>query len=198
MSEFGDYIRNIAIFLVFSSVVQMLAPHKRFRAYIELLLNLILMVIVFAPIAGILTGTDLDALLENSTYSYSKSLIANEASLYDEQQKEAVIVEYKQALTEQMKQLLAEQDGYTYAGGSFEVDSSDENFGAIKAVYLSVSQSGEEDTPLIRIERVEPVIPFANSADSGDSVNLEKYAALKEAISGYYFVPIENIYITEQ
>lgn len=51
MEEIYSYIRNIGYFMIFSAVVRLLIPEGSFRAYINLFLGLMFMVVMLNPIS---------------------------------------------------------------------------------------------------------------------------------------------------
>ena len=53
---FYDYIRNIILFLVFMSFIQVILPNNKYRSYINLVFGMILIFIMIKPIDSILNG----------------------------------------------------------------------------------------------------------------------------------------------
>ena len=67
----GEWIRNISLFAIFSSLVRMLAPDSNYRHEIEIVTGLIMLILVINPVTVFLNG-DYDNEL--------RAIIANENS----------------------------------------------------------------------------------------------------------------------
>ena len=67
----GEWIRNISLFAIFSSLVLMLAPDSNYRHEIEIVTGLIMLILVINPVTVFLNG-DYDNEL--------RAIIANENS----------------------------------------------------------------------------------------------------------------------
>ena len=53
MDMLSEYIKDIAVFVVFSASVQMLIPNGKFKPYIELVLGIILVFVMLKPIKAV-------------------------------------------------------------------------------------------------------------------------------------------------
>jgi len=75
MEEIGDYIRNIAMFLIFSSFVGIIMPGEKYKQYVDLALGIILILVIIAPLGNVITALGGDVFSDISL-SYDRALMA--------------------------------------------------------------------------------------------------------------------------
>ncbi|MCL2350256.1 MAG: stage III sporulation protein AF, partial [Defluviitaleaceae bacterium] len=56
MTALSEYIRNLAVFLIFASFISIISPGKKYEQYINLVLGIILIFVIIAPLSGIVNS----------------------------------------------------------------------------------------------------------------------------------------------
>ena len=196
MLELSNYVRNIAVFLIFASFVTIISPGKKYEQYINLVLGVILIFVVTAPLAGVigaLAGGSGD-IFRDIELSYDRAMLARQIESGGEAQLEMILAGYKDALTEQMGRIVRNHGEFELVGVEFDVDTG-ENFGQILAVRAVVTEATGGRTPFIHIDPVRIAIGVNDRGGDRDREHVEspQIMSLKNAVSDFYNLDIENI-----
>ena len=184
MSAFFDYLRNITYYLLFASLVGLIAPTGKYRKYVNWVMGLVLLVLLLQPIMmvfntqipvtqwfdGMLTSTH----VEESNYENWRDI--HLAAAFEEQ------------LRAQVNGLLSQQNIILH---DVEFSYSDD-FSRITFIRLSVSQEEESQrVPFIRIEPVQ-----INREEQAEACPISTDA--KNLISEFYNLPLSHINVIVQ
>ncbi|MDR1703792.1 MAG: stage III sporulation protein AF [Clostridiales bacterium] len=191
-----DYVRNVAVFLIFMSIAGIIVPEGRFKGYINLALRLILVLLVAQPLITLagsgFAGTFFDMGMNLDGRAMRGEYVFNDAS-----QNEKILESYKKNLETQLERLI---QPYSYSVEScvFTVGENEADFGEIKNVYLALSKGRktDESRSVIRVEPVRigsPALPSEEQEAVQDEIK-----SIKKAISDFYNVTSTNILITVQ
>ena len=198
MHTVSEYIRNIAIFLIFSSFITIISPGKKYEPYINLVLGIILIFIIITPISGVITaiaGGSGD-FFSDAALQHERAVMARQIEGAGQTQIDAILETYTQSLTEQLSRITSNH-GFTLHHADFEIDSG-EDFGAILSLRITAGENGAQ-APIIRIDPVR--ITFGvNTRGQPISSEIEespRIISLKNAISDFYNLSEDNIYINE-
>ena len=202
MAEISNYIRNIAIFLIFSSFVSIIMPGKNFKPYIDLLLGIVLIFVVIAPLGGIiasLSGGSGD-IFRDIGLEYDRAVLSRQIEWAEEEGMQAILQNFHQGLTEQLKRIVG-NNGFALHSAEFEIDTQ-ENFGAIISLYAVITPGATSTQSLVRIDpvRIGTAIgqmgqdPQRNIADeSANDAETQQIMSLKSVISDFYNLDMSNI-----
>lgn len=200
MEAFSAYIRDIAVFLIFISFVDIIVPQKKYKEYINLMLAFILIFIVVSPLNSFLGffGENNGSLFADETINYNRSLLQKEGAYYEEAQKAAVLAQYSDELLLQLKRMVESGGQFTFEQGEFSLDSTDESFGEIKTISVTVTEVAPKPTkkPFIRIEPVKVKVNKQEAQDeTPPNVETSQIKDLKKSISDFYHILDEHIYV---
>lgn len=196
MIELSNYVRNIAVFLIFASFVTIILPGKKYEQYVNLVLGIILIFVVTAPLAGVigaLAGGSGD-IFRDVGLTHDRAVLARQIESGGEAQLEMILSGYKEALTAQVDRIVQSHGEFELIYVEFDVDVG-ENFGEILAVRAVVGESAGNRTPLISIDpvRIALGVNDRGQATEGRDVESPQIMSLKSAISDFYNLDIENI-----
>ncbi|MDR2939692.1 MAG: stage III sporulation protein AF [Clostridiales bacterium] len=191
MGFLSSYIKNIAVFLIFITLVGIISPSNKYKKYINLTLGFILIFVIITPITGLMKNNNLNINNLMVSMSYNPSLDEGGVS-----QNELIIKELEGELEKQMGLLLKGDENYTLESAIFDIDNSTEGFGSIKKIGLILNEkAGTKKRGIIRVEKiVVSETPKENIGAGGQ----EKLNEIKNIVSGFYNLSVENIYITVQ
>lgn len=196
MAAIADYVRNIAVFLIFSSFVTIIMPGKKYEQYINLILGIILIFLVTAPLAGILglLSQGSGDIFRDIGLQYDRAVLARQIEGASEAGEEAILAGFKEALTQQVERVVVGHGYFVLQHVEFEIDRA-ENFGEILSMHLEVKTGEASATPLITIDPVR--INFGVNT-LGQPVQLghvesPQIMSLKNALSDFYNLDKENI-----
>jgi hypothetical protein len=199
ISSLSSYISGIAVFLIFSSFVSLIAPQWKYREYVDLVMAFGLILIIINPLQSVTRFlNDFSQIGERLTME-GAGLTPPNLQEIEEAQKGLILGQYANELNVQLKRISEMCGGFTFVRGQFQLDDGDADFGAITAIYLTVAERAEGSAstrpPLIRVERVE-VTPFNRApAEENSDVETSRIAALKKAVSDFYRLSSEHIYV---
>ena len=201
MLELSNYIRNIAVFLIFASFVTIISPGEKYERYINLVLGIILIFVVASPLMGVigaLSGSS-GGIFADISLQYDRAAMAGQIENADEAGREMIISGYREALTEQMERIVRNHGEFVLHRVDFEIDTrSRENFGKILGIYIVVGKASVAGrTPFITIDPVRIAVGVNTRGELGQNENAETHLAqimsLKNVISDFYNLDMENI-----
>ncbi|WP_058485262.1 stage III sporulation protein AF [Defluviitalea phaphyphila] len=200
---FGDWIKNIAFFVIFSEFIQMLMPEGHFRKYIKMILSLILILILIRPIMSIFFKSEDEFynLIKLNQLEIEKQSILNESSYITNKQDELIMETYKLKLKNQIDKLI--EGNIDAQADVVEIivneNKKDENFGNIEEVYIVIKE--EEESNGIKINEIEPIKINIKKEKVKEEIgikNTELEKNIKNLLINFYNLSSDNIYITVQ
>lgn len=203
---FGEWIKNIALFVIFSALIEMLMPENHFRKYIHMILGFILMLILIRPITSIFfENKDIfKHLVEINQLEMERQSIAKRSRFIESKQEELILDTYKSNLGGQIKKLIESNTNFSI--GNVEVfineDKNNHDYGMIQGVDLTLIENKESSSKITGIAPIKPIeINTANSAKHSKKEvhkedELEKN--IKNLLISFYNLSGDNIHITVQ
>ncbi len=167
IAEFAQYIRNIAVFLIFTAFANMMMPQAKYKQYVSLALGFVMIFLILTPVRAFFNNSDsIPAMIDRFTNRIQTEIAPSADSAVGETQTTLILSTYEQHINSQIQSLTDEgSDAYAYVSSSITADTSDERFGEITAIDLTVREKtasafdsaagGKEAArPFIRIEPV--------------------------------------------
>lgn len=197
---FSNYIKNIAVCIIFSAFVEMLIPDNDFKKYINLVLGFIVILVVLNPLKSILFKSyPLDIQVFNKASDIENNSLLKEKNLYESKQKDLIITTYKSQLEDQIKALISKQSNLNVNSINIEVneDYESDEFAQIKKIEVVATEaqiSNQNQTTINPIDK----ITISNTAlqdDTTENRNNEIEKNLESLISDFYKLNQDNIYI---
>jgi len=194
----SSYFGGIAVFLIFAGFVSLIAPQKKYKEYIDLIMAFGLVLILLNPISAamrFISGSEGLSLLSME----AAGIAPPNAAHIEEAQRELVLVAFREELTAHLSRIVDNDGQFSLTHGEFHLDASPDNFGAINGITLWVGETPHSAEnarqPLIRVERVE-ITPFTQrSPVNGANESDPRITRLKNAISSFYQIRNEHINI---
>ena len=198
MTALSDYIRNLAVFLIFASFINIINPGKKFERYINLVLGIILIFVLTAPLAGVINALANSSgdIFADTMLNYDKAALAKHIENADGAGQELILQMYKDGLTQQAKRLVENHGSFSLSHADFEIDTGQKNFGEILSMRLTL-QSADNKGSFVRIEpvKIQPIL-----GNRGEPVETEQnlvesaqIMSLKNLLSGFYNLDMQNI-----
>jgi len=191
----ASYIGGIAVFLIFASIVSLIAPQKKYKEYIDLIMAFGLILVLITPISSamnFLRGANVSDLTMTTA-----GITAPNVADIEQAQMGLVLQQFSNELILHLERIVDNDGQFSIVYSEFDLDSSVDNFGAINSITVWVTERSIETAPrpFIRVERVE-ITPFTQNRNV-DEVTAEdaRIISLRNAISNFYHVRNEHIYI---
>lgn len=203
---FGDWIRNIALFVIFSALIELLMPENHFRKYIHMILGLILMLILIRPITSIFWGkhNTFENLIEINQLEMDRQSILKQSSDIASKQEELIFETYKTNLGEQIRKLIEKNTDLIVNNITIIVneDKKDKEYGVIQAVDMTVAKKEETNSKVIGIVPIKPIEINTNKKEKQNKKEAvqenEMEKNIKKLLINFYNLSSDNIYITVQ
>jgi len=170
LNQLSLYIKNIAVFLIFSTFIEIIMPNNRFKEYIRFVLGIILIVIMIEPINNIIAdiSKDLDINVMKLETELNKNIIKSENEFYTQKQNEIIKKEFKNSLENQIKAICQKY----FIVEDINIILDDSNF-EILEIYIYIDNK--------------------NGIDEENNILM-----IKNSISDFYNLSVDNIHITVQ
>lgn len=179
---FYDYIRNIIIFLLFTSFLQIIMPNDRYKNYIQLVLGMILIFIMIKP------AKDLFKNFEKIDFnkSYEETFITE----YDEQKYVEIHNEMVYGLFEEnIKAQIEKIIGNKYKINSIEIKLEEDKYYNVVVTQINLILSKKEISKIY-------VRPFYETNENVEEATNVEENNIKKIISDFYNLNLDNIFIT--
>jgi stage III sporulation protein AF len=189
MAYISQWLRNLSFFLIFSAFAGIILPNAKYKKYIDLCFGIVLVIIMLAPISDLL---DLGEIPVNEFF---QGLIGEEAEASD-QADEYRDIQWKLVKESFDSQVKAQISGMVEEQGfevvSLEIASSGD-LSQLTGLRATIRKKGSGARPFIYIEPVKPASGAGNAA-SAESSEIKR---LKNDISDFYNMSVDNIFISE-
>ena len=156
----GNWLRNIAFFIIFTVFLEMLMPDGSFRKYIRMLLSLILILILTRPVGSFLleASSVADRTIINEL-EFERQSILKETIVFQEKQDDLIIETYKEKLEMQIIKLIESNSHYSPQVIEIQIneDRSSQNFGAIEAIKILLTEKEDHNARDNTIGVVKPI-----------------------------------------
>ncbi|MCL2168840.1 MAG: stage III sporulation protein AF [Defluviitaleaceae bacterium] len=198
MTALSDYIRNLAVFLIFASFITIINPGKKFENYINLVLGIILIFIVIAPLSGVIAalGSSSGDIFADINLAYDRAALSHQIAAADQSGQDAILALFTEGLTDQTRRLVDNHGHFDLLSVHFNIDQTPENFGAIETMHLFLEPRGAA-RPLVRIDpvRITPAIGTRGEPQPQSDTPVENphIMSLKNILSSFYNLDEDNI-----
>lgn len=191
INEISLYIKSIAFFIIFMAFIEIVLPNGKYRSYINLVLGIILIIMMIQPVNKLLYkfNISIDNEILNANYELDKSIIEKESQYYNEKQKEIILNSFRDKIKEQITYLL--EDYAVVSNIEIELISNENNI-QIEKIFIDIKKFNISDKNKIKPIVIDENINNNNLNDNSDENNIK---ILKNIISDFYNLSIDNIYI---
>lgn len=193
MPVLSAYVSNIVYFVLFATFVGIIAPHSKYKQYINMMLGLVLIILVAGPVRDWLGG---EVPPVNQIFAGIGAGAGEEItdfSRYEDMQLDMVRKTYNQYAEKQIHALLSGRTRLDIV--SVEIIAS-VDLGEIQEIYAVMKEKeGEKKESGQRLIRIEPV-RRSSPDEQPDEPNADEIKSIKKIISDFYNLSADNIHIT--
>lgn len=178
MTFLYDYIKNIAVFIIFSAFAEIIVVNGKYSQYIKIIIGFFMMIFILQPIINIFNNGGIDVF--NSVQNeFDKVIAEKEGDFYDERQKEII----KERFSFNLKKQIEKCTENICDISDIQVYFTEDSFDIARIDIYAIPK--EEEKSFFRIEKY-----------LSEQEKQEKFAQnLKNIISDFYNLPIDNINI---
>lgn len=206
MNDIYNWVKNIIIFLVLSTVINNLLGKSSYKKYINLITGIILVILVISPLFKLF---ELDKSLDyfmSTNFFVTETENINEVLLDSEkEQRNRILKEYKERINAQIASLIENQDLYIIdLHITIDEDSESMSFGSLKTIDLVAGykkQKKKEDISEIEpieINKIEIGYEEEDSRLSERDYLSPEEINVKNLLSDFYNMKPDNINISIQ
>ncbi len=202
LQAISRYTQNIAMIIIFVSVINLIMPNGSFEKYIKMVLGLIVIITILAPINTFVfkNKPDYTDILKRYEIDIENTSMKVQSGQYLESQKDIILENYKEQLIPQMVGIVEKNGDLTVLevdmGFNEDVDSAE--FGKITDIDMLVEKSGAEpSTKVIKVPKIKVGTKKIQSY-SKDQIDGQIEEKIKTSIIDFYNLPNANINIIVQ
>lgn len=206
MNEIYSWVKNVIIFLVLSTIVNNLLGKSTYKKYVNLISGIILVLLVISPLFKLFK---LDNSLEyymSTNFFITETENINKVLLDSEkEQKNRILVEYKDRINSQIASLIENRDLYVIdLRITIDENLESENFGKLKTIVLEAGYKKQKTKD--NLSKIEPIeigkIEIGHEEDI-NKVKKRDYLSpeeiyVKNLLSDFYNMKPDNINISIQ
>lgn len=177
INYFYDYIRNIILFLIFTSFIKVVLPNSKYSSYINLIFGMILIFIMIRPINYIFNNiSSIDSLniFNNQEFEVNTNINVEK---YKNIQNQIVKSAFKENVKSQIENMLKNK----YFITEINLDLYENKYEEINIEKIYVTLNASNTNIYIK--------PFNEAKD-------KEIDDIKKLISNFYNLTIDNIFIT--
>lgn len=152
MNEIKEWSYALSVVIIFSSLVEAIAPNDNYRKYIHFVLGLILLIAVVNPVLKLM-NVEYKPYMENGVSEYNIDL-----NKVEFEQKKYVLGVYEKMLISSVKSSVSKDLSISQEDMDVKltIDDSDLCFGEIKAAMVVVTSDISEDN----IEKIKNCVAY--------------------------------------
>lgn len=191
MDYFVQWVKNIAIFYIISTLVQNLIPNDKYKRYIKLFLGIVMVILLVRPLGDLLgLGDNFENILTDKNNQEMAAELKAELGLVDEERSRIIVGEYTDKICGVIEEYVTGLGAY-YIDADVEIDtdSTSDTFGTINSITVNVSRGSSYQQDRIPIEEIE-------IGAGGEDMNEELLSVrIKNYLSDFYNLSKRNIYV---
>lgn len=201
------WANQVIVAVIIAVIFELIIPNGKNKKYIKMVINLYVLFVLINPIVSKCADTNI---LDLSKYNY-KEYFNNSTSIETSSKlnsKDIIKDTYKKSIKDNIKNKLM-SNGYNVSNISIDIDNSNENYGKINYIKLSVSKCEDagDETSFYQEKNISSItineIDKININASTNTIKENKKEILKKSeiekvkkiISEEYNVSIDNIEI---
>lgn len=188
-----DWVKNLAVFLIFISIIRNLLPKSHYEKYVKLFTGMLVILLVLQPLSGFLRVQDrIDTLFSLDLYSQEMDEMKADFVQAGSGYEDALLNEYEEQIKKQVT-LLLKEEGVQVSQIDFYVcmEEGADEYGNISRmeVYLGEEEEKNSDKfPTIPTPEIELEKELAEQTEDGFLSDYQRIdeEKLAEKICAYY------------
>lgn len=183
INYFYDYIKNIILFLIFMSFIQVIIPSGKYRSYINLVFNIILVFVMIQPLNFLFNNIkNVEALTIFKEDDFN-TLDNINMEKYKNIQNEMVKNAFEENIKRQIESLLNDE----YYIQNIDVFLYENKYEEINIEKIDLTLKSNNNNIYVK--------PF-NENKNGENNQEKQINNIKKIISNFYNLNINNIFVT--
>lgn len=184
----NSWASGVVVSVIIATLIEMILPENKNKKYIKTIIGIFVLFSIMAPAISALSGNerDLGAIIQNSIFDEYKQEKAQEIDT------NATILNTYEAKLEAEITNEIQNKGYDVNSIDLVIDDSDEHFGNINKIILSISK--KEDVK--SVEKIEQVkIDVKQKIEKQEQMPQEEISELQKYLADTYRLEKEQIII---
>lgn len=184
----NSWASGVVVSVIIATLIEMILPENKNKKYIKTIIGIFVLFSIMAPAISAISGNEIDfgAIIESSTFGEYEEPDTPEFDT------DATILNTYEAKLEAEIINEIQNKGYEVHNIDLVIDDTDENFGNINKIILSVSKK-EEVKNIEKIEQVE--IDLKQKIEKQEQMPQEEISQLQKYLADTYRLEQEKIII---
>ncbi len=190
-----QFVQNVLVIMLLASFLQIILPEGGMRRYAQLAVGLIMVLTLLAPLLQLSrTPFNLGELLGQATVRTSWEELQMKSRVWQEQNDQVLLDNYRQALTDQIEQLVEADDQVEMVSCRFQLveDRQAEDFGRILQMTVDVAWRSDSVRPVANVRPVQVGDDVQESSPPTPAA-VEKAAALRGVLVGHFVLTADRV-----
>lgn len=188
-----NYIKNIALTVVFSAFIELFVPNGNLKKYIDIVTGFIIIIVLMQPIKEIFFNSgQLELEVFNIQTQIENNSVLNQAQYLEEKQKQLVIDTYTQNLKQQICEVVSKSSDVEIESINIQLEAEDYSISSIELYGYEKANSLNDEK--ISIDEIKIGNKTAQAYNTQQR-NYKSEENLKNLISDFYKIEMNNIYI---
>ncbi len=190
----SSWANSVIIAVIIATIIEMILPNGNNKKYIKTVIGVFILFSIIAPVISKISSSDFDLNNIIDKYNIVDDYESHEVSSIDINKNVKDV--YVDNLVTDIKNKVKEK-GYNVLDVDVDIDMSDDNYGKINSIYVSLSKMIEESdiSEIKTINKIDINISENTENKVEEKLTSNETKELKEYLSQYYEVGITNIYI---
>ena len=190
----SSWANSVIIAVIIATIIEMILPKGNNKKYIKTVIGVFILFSIIAPVISKISSNDFDLNNIIDKYNIVDDYESHEVSSIDINKNVKDV--YVDNLVTDIKNKVKEK-GYNVLDVDVDIDMSDDNYGKINSIYVSLSKMIEASdiSEIKTINKIDINISEENENKVEETLTSNEMKELKEYLSQYYEVEIKNIYI---
>lgn len=190
----SSWANSVIIAVIIATIIEMILPNGNNKKYIKTVIGVFILFSIIAPVISKISSSDFDLNNIIDKYNIVDDYESHEVSSIDINKNVKDV--YVDNLVTDIKNKVKEK-GYNVLDVDVDIDMSDDNYGKINSIYVSLSKMIEESdiSEIKTINKIDINISENTENKVEEKLTSNETKELKEYLSQYYEVEIKNIYI---
>lgn len=185
----NSWVQGIVIAVIISTIVEMILPDGTIKKYIRTVIGTYIVFVIASPIIGKITGKEIDLSEYKLPEMKNDKIVTIDTNAYIEN---TYINKIKEEIIKSI-----EEKGYKTENIEVDIEQSDENYGNINSISLTISKNNNASSNTVN--QIAPIeIEISNEVVEKEEISDDEINELKVYLEKNYGTTIDKIKINQQ
>lgn len=191
-----QFVQNVIVIMLLAAFLQLVLPEGGMRRYAQLAVGLIMVLTLLTPLLQLSqTRFDLSELLGQATMRTSLEELKVKGQVWQQQNDQTLLNSYRQALTDQIRQVVEASGEVEVSACDFELveDREADDFGRIIQMKVSLRWRSDVVQPVSAVRPVQVGDAASESPSTVTPLATERAAELRRVLANHFVLTADHV-----